>query len=82
MVLKNVIFFGLPEYDEFYPAVVNMLNEGLTMTDGNEDDVSRLPMSALSLFTKFDAHQLERIAGTTHAERMLKGEKSSYVFSS
>lgn len=79
---RHIIFFGLPEYDEFYPAVVNMLNEGLAMTDGNEDDVSRLPMSALSLFTKFDAHQLERIAGTTHAERMLKGEKSSYVFSS
>jgi len=77
---RHLIFFGLPEYDEFYPSVVNMLNEGLTSED--EDDVSRLPMSSLSLFTKFDAHQLERIVGTSHAERMIKGDKSSYVFAS
>jgi U3 small nucleolar RNA-associated protein 25 len=77
---RHLIFFGLPEYDKFYPAVVNMLNEGLT--DDEEDDVSRLPMSALSLFTKFDAHQLERIVGTSHAERMINGDKSSYVFCS
>lgn len=77
---RHLIFFGLPEYDEFYPSVVNMLNEGLTSED--EDDVSRLPMSSLSLFTKFDAHQLERIVGTSNAERMIKGDKSSYVFAS
>lgn len=77
---RHVIFFGVPEYDEFYPAVVNMLNEGLTNVEDIGEDVSRMPMSCLSLFTKFDAHQLERILGTSHAERMVKGEKNSYMF--
>jgi len=41
-----------------------------------------MPMSCLSLFTKFDAHQLQRVVGTSHTEKMIKGEKSSYMFSS
>mmetsp|Transcript_23035 Transcript_23035/g.49872 ORF Transcript_23035/g.49872 Transcript_23035/m.49872 type:complete len:880 (+) Transcript_23035:50-2689(+) len=81
---RHLIFFGLPEYSEFYPAVVNMLNEGLSsMEDFDGDgDISRMPMSCLSLFTKFDAHQLARVVGTSHTERMIKGEKSSYMFCS
>jgi U3 small nucleolar RNA-associated protein 25 len=81
---RHVIFFGLPEYAEFYPDVVNMLNEGLSegsIEDGDED-ATRMPMSCLSLFTKFDAHQLERIVGTSHTERMIRGEKSSFMFCS
>lgn len=81
---RHVIFFGLPEYAEFYPAIVNMLNEGpssnVENSDEDDDDVSRMPMSCLSLFTKFDAHQLERVVGTAHTERMTKGEKSSFMF--
>lgn len=86
---RHLILFGLPEYSEFYPAVVNMLNEGMYSNamiededvDG-DDDITRMPMSCLSLFTKFDAHQLERVVGTSHTERMIKGEKSSYMFCS
>ncbi|KAL7525772.1 hypothetical protein ACHAXR_002825 [Thalassiosira sp. AJA248-18] len=80
---RHVIFFGLPEYADFYPSIVNMLNEGL-LSNGIEedDDASRMPMSCLSLFTKFDAHQLERVVGTSHTERMIKGEKSSFMFCS
>ena len=79
---RHVIFFGLPEHAEFYPAVVNALNEGLVADEHGDDDdgVSRMPMSCLSLFTKFEAHQLERVVGTPHAERMTKNEKSSYMF--
>ena len=79
---RHIICFGLPEYAEFYPAIVNMLKEGLPNIDDEEDDVSRTPMSCLSLYTKFDGHQLERIVGTSHAERMIKGDKSSYMFCS
>ena len=83
---RQVIFFGLPEYAEFYPDVVNMLNggllEGRSSIEGGDEDVTRMPMSCLSLFTKFDAHQLERIVGTSHTERMIRGEKSSFMFSS
>jgi U3 small nucleolar RNA-associated protein 25 len=78
---RHVIFFGLPEYAEFYPAVVNMLNGG-SSDDAKDGVVPCSPMSCLSLFTKFDAHQLERIVGTSNAERLIKqGEKSSFMFS-
>ena len=78
--VRHVIFFGLPEYAEFYPSIVNMLNDGLSEWD--EEDVTRMPMSSLSLFTKYDAHQLERIVGTGNANKMIRGEKSSFLFSS
>ncbi|KAL9179493.1 hypothetical protein ACHAXT_008783 [Thalassiosira profunda] len=76
---RHVVFFGLPEHAEFYPAVANMLNDGVAGV-GDDEDGSRAPRSCLALFTKFDAHQLERIVGTAHAGRMIKGEKSSYMF--
>lgn len=79
---RHVIFFGLPEYATFFPAVVNMLNEGLSHAEEDGDDISRMPMSCLSLYTKFDAHPLERIVGTSHADRMIRGDKSSYLFNS
>lgn len=80
---RHVIFFGLPEYAEFFPAVVNMLNDGLSQPDeGDSDDMTRMPISCLSLYTKFDAHQLERVVGTSNADRMIKGEKSSFMFCS
>mmetsp|Transcript_28697 Transcript_28697/g.60591 ORF Transcript_28697/g.60591 Transcript_28697/m.60591 type:complete len:620 (-) Transcript_28697:536-2395(-) len=80
---RHIIFFGLPEYAEFYPAVIDMLNDGLSnMGDDGDEDVSRAPMSCLSLFTKFDAHQLERVVGTPHTERMIKSDKHSYLFCS
>jgi len=79
---RHLIFFGLPEYADFFSAVVNMLNEGLSGTEEDGDDISRMPMSCLALYTKFDAHPLERIVGTSHADKMIRGEKSSYLFSS
>jgi hypothetical protein len=41
---------SLPEYAEFYPAVVNMLDNG--MSEWDEKDVTRMPLSSLALFTK------------------------------
>ncbi|KAL3816374.1 hypothetical protein ACHAXA_000452 [Cyclostephanos tholiformis] len=80
---RHLIFFGLPEYAEFYPAVVNMLNGGSSHDNEEDGGISTMQMSCLSLFTKFDAHQLERIVSTSNAERMIKqGEKSSFMFSS
>ena len=78
--VRHVIFFGLPEYAEFYPGVVNMLDNG--MSEWDEEDVTRMPLSSLALFTKYDAHQLERIVGAGNADRMLRGDKSSFLFSS
>lgn len=78
--VRHVIFFGLPEYGEFYPGIVNMLNDGLT--EWEEENVTRMPLSSLCLFTKYDAHQLERIVGSRNANKMINGEKSSFLFSS
>lgn len=75
--VRHVIFFGLPEYGEFYPGIVNMLNDGLSEF---EEEVTRMPLSSLSLFTKYEAHQLERVVGTVYAGQMINGEKSSFLF--
>ncbi|KAL7510180.1 hypothetical protein ACHAXN_012507 [Cyclotella atomus] len=76
--VRHVIFFGLPEYAEFYSSIINMLDGGLSELE--EDVVTRMPLSCLSLFTRYEAHQLERIVGTGNANKMIKGEKSSYLF--
>jgi U3 small nucleolar RNA-associated protein 25 len=78
---RHLIFFGLPEYAEFYPSVVNMLNGGSSHNENEDDGISSTQMSCLSLFTKFDAHQLERIVGASNSERMIKQSgKSSFMF--
>jgi U3 small nucleolar RNA-associated protein 25 len=78
--VRHVIFFGLPEYADFYSSIINihMLSDGLTEFD--VDVVTQMPLSCLSLFTKYEARQLERIVGTGNANKMIKGEKSSYLF--
>lgn len=76
--VKHVIFFGLPEHSEFYAQVVNMLHNN----DGDPTDEPHGGglTSCLGLFTKYEAHALERICGRQNAERMVKGEKSTFMF--
>jgi U3 small nucleolar RNA-associated protein 25 len=70
---RRLIFFGLPEHAEFYSDVVNMLNLGIP-------DELHGTSHCLALFTRYEAHALERICGRQNGERMLKGEKSTYMF--
>lgn len=70
---KRLIFFGLPEHAEFYSDVVNMLNLGIP-------DELHGTSHCLALFTRYEAHALERICGRQNGERMLKGEKSTFMF--
>ena len=76
--VRNLIFFGLPEHPEFYPGLVNNLNEGLEKVDANTDSDSST--SSIALFTKYEAHALERIVGTKQSNRMIKGDKSTFMF--
>ena len=76
---RHLILFGLPEHAEFYPGLMNMLMEG---PSGDSDVEVEAPSSCLALFTKYDAHALERIVGTKHCERMVKGEKNTFLFCS
>ncbi|PIA25202.1 hypothetical protein AQUCO_12300030v1 [Aquilegia coerulea] len=65
--IKNLIIYSLPERKEFYPEIINMLEE-------SED------MSCTVLFSRLDQLRLERIVGTKHAKRMTSSEKSIFVF--
>ena len=76
---KHLIMVGLPENEEFYPGLVNMLSNVSNDEDG--DNISS-PISCMNLFTKYDAQCLERIVGTKHSERMVKGNKSTILFNS
>ena len=69
---------GLPEYPAFYSEHVNRLNEGLK----DDDEEGASSASCLALFTKYDSHALERIVGSSNCSRMVKGEKSTFLFSS
>ncbi len=81
---KHVIFFGLPEHAEFYPKIINNITT-VTTNDGEEEEqqqqISHDP-SCLVLFTKYEAHALERIVGTSHCNQMIKSDKSTFVFRS
>ena len=81
---KHLIMFGLPEHAEFYPELLNMLAWRPRIGDEEEEyqlDMSA-PSSCLNLFTKYEAHSLERIVGTKHSDRMIKGEKNTFLFNS
>lgn len=71
--VRHVIFLGLPEHASFYSDMINLINDGLA-EDSSHD------ASSLVLYTKYDAHALERIAGAKNCRKM-QGEKSSFVFS-
>jgi len=75
--VRHLIFFGLPERADFYSGLVNELNKGL---DRDGDQEGNAPASVLALFTKFEAHSLERVVGKQHCDRMIKGEKQTYMF--
>lgn len=74
--VRHLIFFGLPEHAEFYSDLVNVINEGLDDSDIDSETVA----DCIALFTKYEAHSLERIVGTQQSSRMIKGEKSSFLF--
>ncbi|KAG7592037.1 Digestive organ expansion factor predicted [Arabidopsis thaliana x Arabidopsis arenosa] len=66
--IKNLIFYSLPERKEFYPEIMNMLEEG-----SHE-------MMSTALFSRFDMLQLERIVGSASAKRMITSEKNMFAF--
>jgi len=81
--VRHLILYGIPEKSEFYPQLLNMLLDSVEDTgDAKHLDFIGTPLSCLNLFTKYDGHALERIIGTRHVDRMLKGNKSTFLFSS
>ena len=84
--VRHLVFLGVPEQAAFYSEHVNRLNEGLPSSldeTTNGETVNAIQhTTCLTLFTKYDSYALERIVGSTNCSRMVKGEKSTYYFSS
>ncbi|EGG21519.1 Hypothetical glutamic acid-rich region containing protein [Cavenderia fasciculata] len=64
--IKHVIFFGLPNNSQFYSELLNMV----TLEKG----------TVMSLFTTKDKMALERIVGSVRCNRMMEGDKETYLF--
>jgi U3 small nucleolar RNA-associated protein 25 len=73
--IRHLIFLGLPEHPDFYADQVNLIN---TSTDDLEPG-EPVP-SCLVLFTRYEAHALERIVATDNCSRMLRSEKNAFMF--
>ncbi|CAI9763204.1 unnamed protein product [Fraxinus pennsylvanica] len=65
--VQNLIIYSLPERKEFYPEIVNLLEEA--------DNVN-----CTVLFSRLDYFRLERIVGSAAAKRMANSEKGIFVF--
>ena len=73
---RHVIFYGVPEHASFYSDHVNGMSHSSNDNAIRDDDTK----SSLALFTKYDAHALERIVGQENCKRMVSGEKLTFLF--
>jgi U3 small nucleolar RNA-associated protein 25 len=75
--VRHLVFFGLPEHSEFYSDQVNLLSTVQGEEEGVTDDGVT---SCLALFTRYDAHALERIVGSSNCSRMVSSDKATFMF--
>jgi U3 small nucleolar RNA-associated protein 25 len=90
--VKNLIFLGLPEHPEFFSDYVNLI----TAVSGNNNDDDRMLLddgnnnnnnnnhnkdtSCIALFTKYEAHALERVVGSNNCNRMMRSNNTAFMF--
>lgn len=67
----HLVLYGLPECPQFYPELVNLLEEA---------DTTAQTTSCLTLFTRFEAMALERVVGTERSKHMLTSDKGTFLF--
>ncbi|KAG7338122.1 UTP25, U3 small nucleolar RNA-associated SSU processome protein 25 [Nitzschia inconspicua] len=89
--IKHLVFLGLPEHASFYAEYVNLIGTlGASSTnkkvmDDDDDDMDMTDHSATScvvLFTKYEAHALERVVGSKNCSQMLSSSKRTFMFHS
>jgi U3 small nucleolar RNA-associated protein 25 len=68
---RHLVFYGLPEHPQFYPELVNLLEEAESGAEVT---------SCLVLFTRFEALALERVVGADRARHMLRSDKATFLF--
>ncbi|CAH8306800.1 unnamed protein product [Eruca vesicaria subsp. sativa] len=66
--IKNLIIYSLPERKEFYPQILNMLEESYDM-------------EATVLFCPFDVFRLQRIVGHASAKSLLSSQQRTFISS-
>ncbi|XP_066359435.1 protein NUCLEOLAR FACTOR 1-like isoform X1 [Miscanthus floridulus] len=64
---KHLLIYSLPGRNEFYPELVNMLDE----SENRKCNV---------LFSRLDLLKLERIVGTSSTRRLISSDKGMFVF--
>lgn len=62
--VKHVIFYGPPRVANYYPEVLNWIEEKKMV---NSEDEARSNNTSLLLYSKFDSLQIERICGSEKA---------------
>ena len=76
--VHNLVILGLPEHPDFYADFVNLIQTGDAMDDDHQGQ--HRETSCLTLFTKYEAHALERIVGSSNASRMVSSSNSAFMF--
>ncbi|KAG1670680.1 hypothetical protein FOA52_010955 [Chlamydomonas sp. UWO 241] len=70
--IRDVLFYGIPEHAHFYPELLNLLEtDGLPASIGATVSV---------LFCRYDLPALERVVGSTRAQKMIAGDSNTFMF--
>jgi len=70
--VRHLTLFGLPDYLETYVDMVNAIERG---EGGGSEETT-----CVSLFTKFEQFQLERIVGKENSKVVRKSDKETFMF--
>ncbi|CAM9951142.1 unnamed protein product [Discosporangium mesarthrocarpum] len=68
--IHHLVFYSLPEFPQFYPELVNLLEEADSVT----------AVTCLTLFTRFERLALERVVGEERADHMITSPKNTFLF--
>ncbi|CAG9462688.1 unnamed protein product [Pedinophyceae sp. YPF-701] len=71
--IKDLLFYALPEHEQFYRELVDLLEVRSRGPGGTHAPV-------VAMFCKWDVLRLERIVGAERVKKMISGEGNSYLF--
>ncbi|XP_062502641.1 U3 small nucleolar RNA-associated protein 25 homolog isoform X2 [Corticium candelabrum] len=79
----HVVFYQLPYYEEFYSDIINMMQSTTGKKVMVETEVNHSSStSCMVMYSRFDAHRLERIVGTEYSKTLVGGLEQMHVFRS
>ena len=78
---RHLLFYSPPVNAHFYTEMLQWLGTDPGKNEGEvEGAASGARALCLSLYSKWDGRELERLVGTQRALQMIEGERSAYVF--